>query len=76
MGDFWGVEKYHGDMDTHNGVSALLVNSEKGAALISKTSERMKMIPTKEENISKANNLLLNGKNRNRALVLVSILTS
>ncbi|MEA5092061.1 MAG: Coenzyme F420 hydrogenase/dehydrogenase, beta subunit C-terminal domain [Acidaminococcaceae bacterium] len=34
MGDYWGVEKVHTEIDTKNGVSVLLVNSEKGMKLI------------------------------------------
>ena len=34
MGDYWGREKAHPEIDTRNGVSVLLVNSAKGMALI------------------------------------------
>lgn len=34
MGDYWGIEKAHPEIDTKNGVSVLLVNSEKGMKLI------------------------------------------
>jgi coenzyme F420-reducing hydrogenase beta subunit len=34
MGDFWGVENAHPEIETKKGVSVLLVNSEKGMDLI------------------------------------------
>ena len=34
MGDYWGVEKAHPEIETKNGVSVLLVNSRKGVILI------------------------------------------
>ncbi len=34
MGDYWGIEKAHPDIETKNGVSVLLVNSKKGMALV------------------------------------------
>ena len=34
MGDYWGIEKAHPEIETKNGVSVLLVNSQKGIELI------------------------------------------
>ena len=34
MGDYWGVEKAHPEIETKKGVSVLLVNSKKGTTLI------------------------------------------
>lgn len=34
MGDYWGIEKAHPEIETKNGVSVLLVNSKKGMTLI------------------------------------------
>jgi coenzyme F420-reducing hydrogenase beta subunit len=34
MGDYWGIEKAHPEIETKNGVSVLLVNSRKGMKLI------------------------------------------
>ena len=33
MGDYWGVERAHPEIETKNGVSVLLVNSKKGTLL-------------------------------------------
>ena len=34
IGDYWGIEKAHPEIETKNGVSVLLVNSQKGIELI------------------------------------------
>lgn len=34
LGDYWGVEKYHPNIKTYKGVSAVLVNTSKGLDLI------------------------------------------
>ena len=34
LGDYWGVEKYHSDIDARYGVSLLLVNTNKGRSLL------------------------------------------
>ena len=34
MGDYWGVEKAHPEIEKKNGVSVLLVNSKKGMILV------------------------------------------
>lgn len=39
MGDYWGIEKAHPEVETRNGVSVLLVNTEKGMALMPELSE-------------------------------------
>lgn len=36
--DFWGVEKFYPEIDTKNGVSGIIVNSEKGRKLLEKCS--------------------------------------
>jgi len=41
MGDYWGIEKAHPEIDANGGVSVLLVNSEKGMMLIEKLSEHL-----------------------------------
>ncbi len=35
MGDYWGIEKVHPEIEAKNGVSVLLVNSKKGMKLMS-----------------------------------------
>ena len=41
MGDFWGVENVDLDIKSFNGVSALLINSDKGKEFINRVSDLM-----------------------------------
>ena len=68
LGDYWGIENYHVEMDTKAGVSALLVNTEKGEALVSGVRENLELVLTKKESIAKANNFSLKAKTRNRKI--------
>ena len=34
LGDFWGIENYYSNVETKQGVSAIIVNTEKGNALL------------------------------------------
>lgn len=68
MSDYWGIENYHPEMDTRNGVSALMINSEKGAALLESVKDGLELVSTAKENIGKANNLRCNGQKRNRPI--------
>ena len=43
IGDAWGVEKIEPDLNVHQGVSLILVNTEKGETLIKKISEFMQL---------------------------------
>lgn len=61
MGDYWGIGRYHQDMDIKAGVSALLVNTSKGAELIKSAEGQLELKPTKPEQIAAANNLSCNG---------------
>lgn len=38
MGDYWGIEKAHPEIETKNGVSVFLVNSKKGMLLVDEIS--------------------------------------
>jgi len=51
MGDYWGIERAHPDIDPRNGVSVLLVNSEKGMTLIDRLSQFLQLT---ESNLEKA----------------------
>lgn len=59
IGDYWGVANYHGEFDVKAGVSALLVNSEKGKALFDAIRDQLQLVPAKPEQIARANNLTL-----------------
>lgn len=43
MGDYWGVEKAHPEINTESGISVLLVNSEKGILYLDKVSEYLNL---------------------------------
>lgn len=68
MCDYWGVSNYHKEMDVKAGVSGLMINTEKGQILLESVKKALVLIPTQVENIGKANNLILNGKSRDRKI--------
>lgn len=59
IGDFWGVEKFHPNVDTIRGVSAILINTEKGAILKDKILLKATLFETSFENISFLNKQLV-----------------
>lgn len=65
MGDYWGISEYHHEFNIREGVSALLVNSEKGRQFIFGLESKIKISETDPINISKGNNLFIGEKKRN-----------
>lgn len=61
MGDYWGVEKHHPDLDEKAGVSIILLNTEKGRALFEGVSSMAECRETALQNIAEKN--VLNLKN-------------
>ena len=59
FGDYWGVGEYHNEFDIKAGVSALLVNSEKGRELFEAVRNQFQISETRAENIAAHNNLTL-----------------
>lgn len=59
LGDFWGVEKYLPLKDIRKGVSAILVNTEKGQLVINKIKELMNLQPTCISDIEHVNRTLV-----------------
>jgi hypothetical protein len=57
LGDYWGIERYHSGLDTFNGVSAVLINNEKGKELLARVKD-MVLIKTKVEWITENNGQL------------------
>ena len=51
LGDYWGVENHHPELDASKGVSAVLVNSPAGERLFNECSEELTVIPTKTQYI-------------------------
>lgn len=68
IGDYWGVSNYHQGMDVRAGISALMVNSDKGKVYLNSIKDTVQLSKTKKENIAKANNLGLDGQKRNREI--------
>lgn len=71
LGDYWGIEKYHPKINTRNGVSVLLVNSDKGEELLVKLNKYIDFTHSNLE-FAKANNGQLNGpmeKNQKREAI-------
>lgn len=58
MGDYWGVEKNHPEIETKYGVSALLVNSEKGMSLIDNIEKYVDLTPTTFKQVKSDNGQL------------------
>ena len=48
LGDYWGIEKYHPHFSDKNGVSLILINTEKGEKMIDLISEHIECEVTKE----------------------------
>ena len=58
LGDFWGIEKSHPDFNESLGVSAVLVNTEKGQQLLSWMQESVELTSASlEEVLQKQENL-------------------
>ena len=82
VGDYWGIEKLHpeylkengGKLNIQNGVSCILINTEKGFELFNQSSDKILFEPTSFENISKYNHNLnkpsYKGNNRDKVLEL------
>ena len=47
LGDYWGVENHHPELDASKGVSAVLVNSPAGERIFNECSEELTVISTK-----------------------------
>lgn len=47
LGDYWGVENHHPELDASKGVSAVLVNTPSGERLFNECVDELTVIPTK-----------------------------
>ena len=59
LGDFWGVERYVNIPDVGKGVSAIIINTEKGKKVVEDLSKSMLLIPSKLSDISEINKTLI-----------------
>ena len=58
IGDYWGVEHYHGSFNSREGVSVVLVNSEKGRSLFEKASGQLLLQESDIQNVIPKNSLV------------------
>ena len=49
IGDYWGIDKTHPEINDNKGLSLILVNTEKGAAAFRAVSENAKVLETRPE---------------------------
>ena len=59
VGDFWGIENVFPDMDDNKGISAVIINSEKGIKIFEKLKSSIKYKETTFADILKANPVLI-----------------
>lgn len=55
LGDYWGVEKYHPEICNSNGVSLLLINTNKGLAYIDELENRLSLTESLFDNAKSEN---------------------
>lgn len=59
IGDYWGIQKAHPEINSSNGVSVLLINSKKGMTLIDKINGSMDLVESLYEKAAKDNGNLI-----------------
>lgn len=52
IGDFWGIEKYHPEVDDNKGISLLMVNSKKGAEIFKNIRNEIEFFESNEKEVS------------------------
>lgn len=55
IGDYWGIENYHKDFNNHNGVSSLILNTNKSKILFEEISTNLRFVNSKPEYIQSGN---------------------
>ena len=68
LGDFWGIKNYYPEMYNKEGVSAIIINSEKGRKVFDKINEKLESKKCQLSEIIKGNEALVNSakKPKNR----------
>lgn len=59
IGDFWGVQKHHPSMDGKKGVSAVLINTEKGGDLYAAVKRRLTAEESRTVFVTERNSLVM-----------------
>lgn len=75
LGDYWGIEHFHPDIDTHLGVSLVIVNTEKGKLLFNMAKNQLEIHPSTIDHGAAGNRTLQRPcrKNKFRGLSLYLI---
>lgn len=55
LGDFWGIEKFHPEFNSKDGVSCILINTDKGRALFEKCKSSIDCIESDFEKVAENN---------------------
>lgn len=58
IGDYWGIEKSHSKINIKQGVSALMINTQKGKELLSELNKYLNLIESNFENVAEQNEQL------------------
>ena len=66
MADFWGIEKIHKEFDDDKGVSAIIINTNKGIDIFSLIENKLNKIKIKYEEINNNNICLENSSKINK----------
>ena len=59
LGDYWGIQNVHPEMDDDKGISAIIINSSKGQELFEAIKQDLVWKETEYENIKKYNSALI-----------------
>lgn len=59
IGDYWGIQRMHSDFFSEKGVSAVLINTEKGKGLLGKALSKVEIEQASIEDISRENGNLI-----------------
>ena len=65
LADYWGIDKIHPDFYDEKGISAILVNTQKGKNFLEKLNKELILLKSKVENVSKQNHNLTKASIRN-----------
>ena len=60
--DYWGVQKYHQELVSSNGVSAVTVNTSRGVAYVDQIQDEAIWIQTETNKVAKENPTLVHGE--------------
>lgn len=58
IGDYWGIEQCHPELDDRKGVSAVVLNSEKGVRLFQSIKDEFDFVPSTYEQVIRENDVL------------------